>query len=100
MPEHIRGYGHVKDAHLKTAKTRAGGAARGVPLAGARAETGGGEDYGVVHRLPVGRASARRDIPQAFRLAHKRMAARLPPPQSLGVFTHQFVQQPRGRMPL
>jgi indolepyruvate ferredoxin oxidoreductase len=22
IPEHIRGYGHVKDAHLKTAKTR------------------------------------------------------------------------------
>ena len=21
VPEHIRGYGHVKDAHLKTAKT-------------------------------------------------------------------------------
>ena len=22
VPEHIRGYGHVKEAHLKTAKTR------------------------------------------------------------------------------
>jgi indolepyruvate ferredoxin oxidoreductase len=24
VPEHIRGYGHVKEAHLKTAKTREG----------------------------------------------------------------------------
>ena len=44
VPEHIRGYGHVKEAHVQDGEDARGGAARRVPVAGDGAEAGGGAD--------------------------------------------------------
>ncbi len=47
VPEHIRGYGHVKERHLAAAKTKEARAPRGLP----RGEAGGAEDDGARGRL-------------------------------------------------
>ena len=44
VPEHIRGYGHVKEAHVQDREDAGGGAAGRVPVAGDGAEAGGGAD--------------------------------------------------------
>jgi indolepyruvate ferredoxin oxidoreductase len=46
IPEDIRGYGHVKERHLKAAKAEGSGAADGLPRAGQRAA--GGERVNVI----------------------------------------------------